>query len=434
MKINGQRLLSDLKNLREITATPGQGVTRFSYSDEDRRAREYLARIAHEYGFTMETDPVGNITICPPGSTGCTDNDSEQRCTGNDSRNGSSAADSCKGRTIIGSHIDTVKSGGWLDGIYGVMSGMEVLRTLAENNAKSNVALMIYAEEEGSGFGSTMTGSKFLTGKYKESDLTKLVDDEGRTLKDLLEECGYWDAEAFAKVLPMNFDGIDQALELHIEQGPVMDREGLQIGIVDTVFGMHVLEIEYAGLGNHAGASPMIGRRDAMSAFGETAVAIERAILELGQGAVATIGKVSVSPGGSNVIPDSVRFTVDIRSNKNELTDEAVGIIRQLAAEIAARRSVECEIRDIADSAAIPFSRDVIEEMVTLAEEQGLVYKVMDSGAVHDTAMLAPYTRAGMIFVPSINGRSHVPEENTNEEDLVRGTQFLMDYIERSTC
>ena len=148
MKINAARLLNDLKALREITATPGQGVTRFSYSEEDRRAREYLARIAQKYGFIMETDPVGNIKIFPPEG---------------------------KGRTIIGSHIDTVRSGGWLDGIYGVMSGMEVLRTLADNGVSRDVALMIYAEEEGSVFGSTMTGSKFLTGRYTAEDLDKLV-------------------------------------------------------------------------------------------------------------------------------------------------------------------------------------------------------------------------------------------------------------------
>ena len=403
MKINGQRLIDDLKTLREITATPGQGVTRFSYTEEDGRAREYLARIAKAYGFAMEIDAVGNIRICPPGS---------------------------KGTIIVGSHIDTVRNGGWLDGIYGVMSGMEVLRTFADNDVHTDAMLMIYAEEEGSGFGSTMTGSKFLTGKYSAGDLTALVDEQGRSLLDHLKECGYWSEEAFASAFPMDFTGVECALELHIEQGPVMDGEALQIGIVDTVFGMHVLEIEYAGLGNHAGASPMIGRRDSMSAFGEAVVAIEKTALDAGHGVVATIGKVSVSPGGSNVIPDSVRFTVDIRSNDNGQTDKAVRRIRALAEEIAEQRNVSCEIRDAADSSAIPFSRKVIEEMVSLAEEQGLIYRVMDSGAVHDTAMLASFTDAGMIFVPSINGRSHVPEEDTREEDLIRGAQFLMDYIE----
>lgn len=409
MKINGQRLIDDLKALREITATPGQGVTRFSYTEEDRRARDYLARIAEVYGFIMETDAIGNIRIFPPES---------------------------KGTTIVGSHIDTVRNGGWLDGIYGVMSGMEVLRTFADKGVHTNAVLMIYAEEEGSGFGSTMTGSKFLTGKYSVKDLTALTDDQGVTLKEHLEECGYLTAEAAAeaasgkKAFAMDFGSVRCALELHIEQGPVMDADGLQIGIVDTVFGMHVLEIAFAGLGNHAGASPMIGRRDPMSAFGETAVAIEKTALDMGHGVVATIGKVSVSPGGSNVIPDSVRFTVDIRSNDDGHTKEAVERIRALASEIAERRNVGCAIRDIADSSAIPFSRKIVDGMAALAEEQGLVYRVMDSGAVHDTAMLAPYTDAGMIFVPSINGRSHVPEENTQEEDLIRGAQFLMDYIE----
>ncbi|MBE6029823.1 MAG: M20 family metallo-hydrolase [Clostridiales bacterium] len=403
MKINGQRLIDDLKNLREITATPGQGVTRFSYTEEDRRARDYLARVADVYGFRMETDAIGNIRIYPPES---------------------------KGSTIIGSHIDTVRNGGWLDGIYGVMSGMEALRAFADHGAQTDAALMVYAEEEGSVFGSTMTGSKFLTGKYGKADLTTLKDEQGATLKEHLETCGYLSAGNDNTDFRMDFSSVRCALELHIEQGPVMDAEGLQIGIVDTVFGMHVLEITYSGLGNHAGASPMIGRRNPMSAFGEAAVVIEKAALEAGHGVVATIGKVVASPGGSNVIPDSVRFTVDIRSNDDARTNETVETIRSLAKEIASRRNIDCTIRDAADSSAIPFSRNVIDRMAELAEEQGINYRVMDSGAVHDTAMLAPYTEAGMIFVPSINGRSHVPEENTREEDLIRGAQFLKDFIE----
>ncbi len=403
MKINGQRLIDDLKNLREITATPGQGVTRFSYTEEDKRAREYLACIADAYGFCMETDAIGNIRIYPPES---------------------------KGAVLIGSHIDTVRNGGWLDGIYGVMSGMEVLRTFADHGVHTDAALMVYAEEEGSVFGSTMTGSKFLTGKYGKADLTTLEDDQRITLKEHLEACGYMSAKNEDVAFRMDFSSVRCALELHIEQGPVMDSEGLQIGIVDTVFGMHVLEITYSGLGNHAGASPMIGRRDPMSAFGEAAVAIEKAALEAGHGVVATIGKVVASPGGSNVIPDSVRFTVDIRSNDDARTNETVETIRSLAKEIASRRNIDCTIRDAADSSAIPFSRNVIDRMAELAEEQGINYRVMDSGAVHDTAMLAPYTEAGMIFVPSINGRSHVPEENTHEEELIRGAQFLKDFIE----
>lgn len=402
MKIDGQRLLDDLYALRKITATPGQGVTRFSYTQEDNRAREYLSHIAEDYGFSMETDAVGNIRICPQQS---------------------------KGRIIIGSHIDTVRNGGWLDGVYGVISGLEVLRTLADSGIASDVMLMIYAEEEGSLFGSTMTGSKFLTGKYTADDLTDLKDDRGKTLLDHLEACGYHNADL---PLTMDFSSVDRALEIHIEQGPVMDTEHLQIGIVNTVFGMHVLEIAFSGLGNHAGASPMVGRRDPMSAFAETALAVEKIARDAGNGVVATVGKVSVSPGASNVIPDSVRFTVDVRSNNDRYTTDTVQRIRETASKIANTRTVDCTIRDVAASSAIPLSRTIIDEMAALAEDQKLVYRMMDSGAVHDTAMLAPFTDAGMIFVPSINGRSHVPEEDTAEADLIRGTQFLMDHIART--
>ena len=247
--------MRDLQALQRITATPGRGVTRFSYTEEDGRARDYLARIAGEYGFQMDTDSVGNIRICPPAS---------------------------KGTTIIGSHIDTVRNGGWLDGIYGVISGVEVLRTFADHGAHTDAAVMVYAEEEGSVFGSTMTGSKFLTGKYTAKDLSALKDEQGVTLQEHLKACGYWNEEVFASTFPMDFAGVHRAVELHIEQGPVMDTENLQIGIVDTVFGMHVLQIEFVGLGNHAGASPMIGRRDCMCAFAEAALAIEQMAIDMG--------------------------------------------------------------------------------------------------------------------------------------------------------
>lgn len=401
MKINEKRLICDLKDFSKLTDTPGNGVTRFSYGEKDKQARKLIEKIANDFSFDVEVDYIGNMKITPPGSNG---------------------------KIIIGSHIDTVRNGGRLDGIYGVISGMEILRTLAEKKKSHNVALMVYAEEEGSVFGSTMTGSKFLSGAYKEVNLDSLKDDEGKTMREYLDQCKFARPKDNYK---LNFKDVDLMLELHIEQGPVLDEGGCKLGIVNTVFGMKVLEITFEGIGNHAGASPMEMRHDPLNAMAESAMAIEKIIMaEIHRKAVATIGKVKVLPDCSNVIPNKVTFTVDIRSSQNTIIDLALDDIKGCVKGIANKRGVDCTIKEIADSKAIPLSKDIIERMKQLAEKGKIKYRVMGSGAVHDTAMMAGLTKTGMVFVPSIKGRSHVPEEDTKDKDLACGTQFLMDFVE----
>jgi len=404
LKIDSERLISELIKLSKVTYTPGRGVTRFSYTEKDGQIRDYLAEVADDYGFSYKTDKLGNVMIIPDGS---------------------------RASLIMGSHIDTVRNGGWLDGIYGVLSGLEVLRTFAENDFAHDAALLIYAEEEGSVFGSTMTGSKFLAGVYGDDDLDLLKDDSGRTLRSHLEECGYIGPQTTSvHDVRLDFEKIRMMLELHIEQGPVLDKSGLNIGIVDTVFGMHVMQITYRGMGNHAGASPMKGRRDPLVAMARAVLAIRETAEADPQGnLVATVGKAEILPGCSNVIPDSVTFTVDIRSSSNETIDTAAELIRKRAAEIGEKYDVICSIDDIAASKAIPLSRRVIEDLDEMCREQQIRYRHINSGAVHDTAMMAAHTEAGMIFVPSVRGRSHVPGEDTKTEDLRRGAQLLCDFV-----
>ena len=225
MRINGKRLIEDLKQLKEFTDTPGEGVTRFSYGKNDSKVREWLFEQAAGLGCVIEQDALKNIRIQMPWNK--------------------------KGREriVIGSHIDTVRNGGWLDGIYGVIGGLETLRNLKDAKADKNLELVIFAEEEGSNFGSTMTGSKFIAGDYKEADLDKLKNDEGVTLREILKNPASQEVEN----VKWDFSDIEAMLELHIEQGPVLEREGLSLGIVDTIFGMQVIEARLEGVGNHAG-------------------------------------------------------------------------------------------------------------------------------------------------------------------------------------
>ncbi len=428
MEINRERMLSDLKALREITDTPGEGVTRFSYGQKDREARAYITQAAKAAGLAVTNDAIGNMYIDFHGV--------EQRLSQK-----ASEASCCKAKKIlIGSHIDTVRNGGWLDGIYGVIAGLEVMRTLAEGaeddggggrgtlETPIQTGLVIFAEEEGSNFGSTMTGSKFTAGIYGEKELDGLKDDRGVTLRQMLEGCGY---PAYKREeVVWDFDRVKAMLELHIEQGPVLDRKGLSIGVVDTVYGMSVVEITLQGAGNHAGASPMEYRRDALAAAALCISAAEEIARRDPEGiTVATAGKISVSPNCSNVIPEKAIFTVEVRDKEEGKIHSAMEEIKAAIGQIAVGRGLDCQIREVAFSAPIQMNESIKGAIAEQASRCGFPYQIMNSGAVHDACMIAAHAPAGMIFVPSRDGRSHVPFEDTAEEDLVRGAQLLLDTI-----
>lgn len=414
MKINGQRFLSELKSLREMTDTPGQGVTRFSYGENDIKARAFFAGEARKAGLAYRTDAVGNIYIWDPAQAG-------------------------PDKIMIGSHMDSVQNGGWLDGAYGTMGAFEVLRRLKEEDAlASNIELVIFAEEEGSNFSSTTTGSKFATGVYKDKDLDELKNPKGTSLRDMVEACDFppykeedviWD---YGKVKAM--------LELHIEQGPVLDEGENKIGIVEKVNGMEVMEFTFEGLGNHAGASPMSYRKDALVAASLAIARIEgiaKSGIPVKAGErpepdprlVATVGRLTVEPNSSNVIPGKATFTVEVRHVDKDIMEATMAHIIEAVEEVALARDVKWSKRKVADSVPISFDRDLVNLIEETAKETGLKYQRMNSGAVHDASMVGIHVPAAMIFVPSIGGRSHVAFEDTKEEDLLTGVQLLLDTL-----
>ncbi|MBQ6401896.1 MAG: M20 family metallo-hydrolase [Firmicutes bacterium] len=422
MIIDGKRLISNLVRLRKLTDTPGAGVTRFSYGEQDAKARQFLVDRAREMGCTVRADRVGNLRIGLPSNR--------------------------PGRPVIlcGSHIDTVRNGGWLDGIYGVCSALEVLETLAARDGNEtaggddgllNVDMVIFAEEEGSNFGSTMTGSKFLTGKYGEEDLDRLTDDHGSAMRKYLERAGLGTEggtdHQFLDPVPWDLSQAAAMLELHIEQGPVLDRAGIPIGIVDAIFGMRVLEVTLTGVGNHAGATPMDERFDAMTAAAECILAAEATVAaDPEKRTVVTIGKIEALPNCSNVIPETVRFTMEVRNRDKGKIDGYTERIAHGFRQIAMDRGISCQIRDHSSSEPLPLDEGIGEVIRQTAERAGIPYRVMDSGAVHDACMLAEAgVPTGMIFVPSIDGRSHVPQEDTKEEDLIRGAKLLLETVEQ---
>jgi allantoate deiminase len=445
LKTNGQRLIEDLKYLRTLTDTPGEGVTRFSYGAMDQKARAYLRDIAATFGASWYQDGASNIRIGLPG------NRPHQKTI------------------LAGSHIDTVRNGGWLDGVYGSISALEVLRTLAESGRcfNKNYEVVIFAEEEGSNFDSTLTGSKFIAGVYGPEQLTNLKNRDGVSLGHMLKEAGQANTagQAASPVptevagqlelpgLPWDFTDIEAMVEVHIEQGPVLDQEGIGIGIVDSIFGMRLVEFELTGLGNHAGASPMDGRRDALTAAAACILLVEKIarrasghrtlnnlsnfaglrVSGLGSGAesrpVATAGRLQVFPNCTNVIPEKVIFTVEARYKDDKVIDALMEEIIEAILEECESRQVGMSVREVAKNKAILLPDNMVKRMTELADLQGLDFLVMGSGAVHDASMMAQFVDTGMIFVPSIGGRSHVKEEDTKEADLIAGTNLLLDVI-----
>lgn len=419
MKINKDRLISDLLALREITDTPGEGVTRFSYGEKDRDARQYILRAVSAAGFGFCTDAVGNMYI------GSNEED----------LGFSSESSECRERDekkiVLGSHIDTVQNGGWLDGAYGVLAALEAMRVLSENElllGSMKVELVIFAEEEGSNFGSCMTGSKFVTGIYGAADLNNLINDQGIAMGQILEQCQYriyrdqdvvWDSRR-----------IKAMLELHIEQGPVLDEKGISIGIVEWVNGMSVSEFTLQGVGNHSGGTPMSYRKDALAAAAQCILLAQEIAKGDPEGiTVATVGKLAVYPNCSNVIPEKVVFTVEVRDKDVDKINRTISEITNAILDIAAEQKMECQIREVASSMPIRMDDNVKNTIKAQTIKLGFSHLIMNSGAVHDAAMIASHAPAGMIFVPSINGRSHVPFEDTDREDLFAGAQLLLDTV-----
>ncbi len=415
VKINEERLLNTLSDLSRFTDTPGNGITRFSYGRQDAKAREYIIRRANEAGCDVFIDALQNIRIALP------DNNHEGK------------------RVISGSHIDTVRNGGWLDGIYGVCAALEILETLRESHRsfQNNYEMVIFAEEEGSNFGSTLTGSKFLTGAYDEPALDSLHDDNGKSLREVLDSltnppdiCIYNTSDKNYSDLEWNSSDIKSMFELHIEQGPVLDHEPASLGIVESIFGIRVIEVTLKGVGNHAGATPMALRSDALCAAAECILKAESIVKgDADHSSVVTVGKLDISPNSSNVIAEKAKFTVEARDKDidkiNFLMNHIISELRSIAKE----RNVSCDIKELSNSAPVHLSSRLINVIEQTAKSKNLKYILMDSGAVHDAAMIAGSSDTGMIFVPSIDGRSHVPSENTNSRDLLTGAQFLLDTV-----
>lgn len=403
LEVNIDRIRDNIETICEFNATPGQGYTRFSYSKEDMQAREFLINECQKFGLKVTTDGVGNIRAKLEG------------------------LDPQAPSVMSGSHIDTVYHGGKYDGLVGTIGALEAIRTIIENGIKTlnSLEFVVFSEEEGSNFGSTLAGSKAMVGYYSVDDLKKLKNPHGISMYDMAKRAGYDPDKVTHQVL--KHGEAKAMLELHIEQSVVLESKNIPIGIVEAIAGMQAYEIVLKGVANHAGATPMSLRNDPMATAAKIMAHIEDLAKTTPSGStVATVGRIFCEPNISNVIPEKVLFTLDARDVDNHILNQFVSDVRQKLIDESALHGVSSNMHFLGTSDAISLDKLTVELLENEAKARNIPFMRMNSGAVHDSSILSTVTKVGMIFIPSVNGRSHVPEEDSRYEDIDLGCNILL--------
>jgi allantoate deiminase len=407
--INGKRLWNEIMSLGKIGGGENGGVTRLSFDLQDIQARKYLLELLEKEGFAPYMDEAGNIFGQLLGS------------------NPELPA------IIIGSHIDTVKSGGRFDGAMGVLMGVEVLRTLKEKGIKleRTVKVVSLTDEEGSRFDYAFVGSMALIGAEKlKEDLTIATDENGLSYFEVMKrarlEGGYFSRinPHFIENAALNKNEVKAYIEVHIEQGKVLEHKDLGVGVVSGISGGDWSEVTIMGEAGHAGTNGMNERKDALVAAGECISAIEKIARE-SNGSVATVGKMEVKPGSSNVIPGRVDFTLDVRDISDERRQDTVQKIYESIGQISNARGLKSDIRPIQSAASVMSSTMVLEAIESALDELQYPIQEMPSGAAHDAMIMGELTSIGMIFVRSQNGISHHPDEWSSYDDVALGCEVL---------
>ncbi len=405
LRVNAQRLREDIDALAQIGRHEDHGIYRMSFSPGDMAGRDWLRRRISDSGLTLHQDGAANISA---------------RLNWDDKTPG----------VVAGSHIDTVPGAGHLDGALGVVCALEALRVLQEQDIalRRPLEALAFTDEEGR-FGG-MLGSQAIAGLVTPEYLHNAADLDGVSLVAAMAEHGLDAREALhAQRAP---GSIHAYVELHIEQGPVLDRKGVTIGIVDAITGLFKWEITLSGAANHAGTTPMNMRNDAFQGLAEFASEIDRVLEEYGSPrSTATIGRVELKPGAANVIPGQVIFSLDVRdADEATLQMLAEAFSRTLSA-IARRRGLMFEFAVLSELAPVRCAAQVIQAIEQAAEASSLSATHLTSGAAHDAQIIAGIAPAGMIFVPSKEGRSHSAAEWTAWADIEAGANTLLNTLRR---
>jgi len=399
------RIQKDIEGLAQFNATPERGLTRFSFSREDRDAREYIKAEMLKAGLQVYEDAAGTVVGRMEGSL----------------KNAPVV--------MVGSHFDSVRNGGNFDGPAGVVTALEIARVLNERGFKPKYPIEFIAmiEEEGGRFGGGLFGSRAMAGKVTREQLDVFKDQDGISIATAMESFGF-EADRIQEAA-RNPKDIKAFLELHIEQGPILEANKKDIGIVEYIVGILEFEVSVFGRPDHAGTTPMNMRSDALDGASLVISKISDIAKGVGEGTVATVGKMQVLPGAANIVPGEVKFTVDVRSKNSaciQLVSEKIKCELEAAAE---EKGVSYNIRDMLYVPPIQLAQRIVDSLDGNCERLGLTREMMISGAGHDAMVMAGLTDVGLIFVPSKGGRSHCPEEWTDYKDLHKGVEVVYKTI-----
>lgn len=408
MNASKQRIKHHLENIAQYTATPGQGTTRLSYSEEDRQTRTYLKEQMQSIGLTVREDAIGNIF---------------GRLNG--------AKDDLP-TVMIGSHFDSVPNGGMFDGPAGVVMGLEIATLFHLQKLTPYYPLEIVAlvEEEGTSFGSGLLASRTIAGHITSDMLQKLTDCQGVSAAEKMAQAGF-NADNVASAIRTP-SSIKAFIELHIEQGPVLEQTGVDIGIVDVIVGICQLIVTVKGKAGHAGTTPMNMRSDALVTTATIVNQINQLALKMNGQCVATVGKLQVFPNGANVIPDKVIFSVDIRAKHSETLKQLVTQIKQTITH-QANENIECKIDTPISIQPVELDHNISIQLQENSRRLGFSYQTMVSGAGHDAMIFAEIAPVGLVFVPSKNGLSHHPDEWTDYHQIQKGVEVIFETVKQLT-
>lgn len=396
LRVNGKRIMDHIFALAEFGKNPQGGVSRIAYSDADKQGREYVLGLMRAARLDVTIDAAGNIIGRRAGTAGGFK------------------------PLLIGSHIDTVPEGGNYDGVVGSIGAIEVAHTLADNNVKTRhpLEVVIFQNEEGG-----LIGSRAMDGELTEAELD-LVSRSGKTIREGIKFIG-GDTAKLAEVRRQKGD-IEAYLELHIEQGNILDTEKIKIGVVEGIVGINWWDVTIEGFANHAGTTAMNNRQDALLAGAKFIEAVNRIVTSVPGRQVGTVGRIEALPGAPNVIPGKVVLSLELRDLDAAKIKMLYDRIYAEAQQIAQDSKTKFDFKEINVNIPAPTDPRIRTLISEAARELGLSTKLLPSGAGHDAQDMARLGPAGMIFVPSVAGISHSPREFSHPEDIVNGANVLL--------
>ncbi len=403
LNINAKRMIARINALGCLGIDAEGHRTRTTATDEDKAGRDLVTGWMRDAGLRVEIDRFGNIY----GIWETEANKNEKPF-------------------IMGSHIDTVKDAGQYDGCLGVIAGLEVVETMKESGleTKRPVGVCIFTNEEGIRFSPAMMGSLIIAGGVSCDEALASVGEDGSILGEELERIGYAGSIEPGSIIPSAF------VELHIEQGPVLDAEGIKLGVVEDLQGLCQYEIEITGEQNHAGTTPTAYRADAGLAAAKVNVFMRERCLMPGSRTVATVGFLKLHPGAPNVIPSKATFIVDARCPSDKALQADIDAMLDYLKELERTDGVKTQAKCLHQFDSVVFDEHIVDVIEKHARASGLSWKRMTSGAGQDAQMMARICPTAMIFVPSVKGISHSPLEYTKDEDLAAGAALLLSVAE----